>query len=121
MRASSSSTSSGAAARMVIATCRCWAPWSCWPSSTAQPPEEDHELVALSKPEGAHLAFRVAERAALDTLHARARERRIPVIAALDLGHAHSLFVRDPDGTAVELYWATGRPHHDRPRPLDLE
>jgi catechol-2,3-dioxygenase len=81
---------------------------------------EDHELVLVSRSEAAHVAFRVADRDMLASAHARAHAAGIPIVGAFDLGDAHSLIVRDPEGNAVELYWPTGLPHRNTPEPLVL-
>ncbi len=85
------------------------------------PREEDHELVFLTRPEAAHVALRVRRATDLARLHDRLRERNVEVISALDLGHALSVFIRDPEGNIVELYCATGRPRLEQPRALDLD
>lgn len=85
------------------------------------PREEDHELVFLTRPEAAHVALRVRKATDLARLHDRLRERNVEVISALDVGHALSVFIRDPEGNVVELYCATGRPRLEHPRALDLE
>ena len=85
------------------------------------PREEDHELVFLTRPEAAHVALRVRRAADLARIHDRLRERNVEVITALDVGHALSVFIRDPEGNIVELYCATGRPRLEQPRALDLD
>jgi catechol 2,3-dioxygenase len=56
-----------------------------------------------------HLAIRYPTRATLaDALH-RLRSAGIPLEGASDHGVSEALYVRDPDGNGVELYW-------DRPR-----
>jgi len=77
-----------------------------------------------------HVAFRYPHRAALaDALH-RLRECSVPLEGAADHGVSEALYLRDPDGNGVELYW--DRPREEWPRaadgslqmytlPLDLE
>jgi FAD/FMN-containing dehydrogenase/catechol 2,3-dioxygenase-like lactoylglutathione lyase family enzyme len=84
------------------------------------PREEDHELVFLTRPEGAHVALQVRSVADLASLRDRLREHDVPIIQALDLGHALSLFIRDPEGNIVELYCATGRARREQATELDL-
>ncbi len=84
------------------------------------PHEEDHELVFLTRVEGAHVALRVRSVDDLARLHDRLREHEVPIMSALDLGHALSVFFRDPEGNVVELYCATARARREEPRELDL-
>jgi FAD/FMN-containing dehydrogenase/catechol 2,3-dioxygenase-like lactoylglutathione lyase family enzyme len=84
------------------------------------PREEDHELVFLTRPEGSHVGLRMRSVDDLARIRDRLRERDLPVIATLDLGHALSVFFRDPEGNVVELYCATGRARREEPRALDL-
>lgn len=84
------------------------------------PGEEDHELVLLTRAEAAHLGLRVPSAADLASLHDRLRDHDVEVIATLDVGHALSVFIRDPEGNVVELYCATGRARRGQPRQLDL-
>lgn len=77
-----------------------------------------------------HLAVLYPTRAALgDALH-RLREAGIPLDGAADHGVSEALYLRDPDGNGVELYW--DRPRERWPvdeagdlamytRPLDLD
>jgi len=56
-----------------------------------------------------HFAIRYPDRAALaDALH-RLRQAKIPLEGAADHGVSEALYLRDPDGNGIELYW-------DRPR-----
>ena len=89
---------------------------------SGRPAEEDHELVLLTNPQAAHVAFRVASRTELSRFYRRALGAGVPMpILPQDLGLAHSVFVTDPEGNHIEVYWATGRPPADAPRPLDLD
>jgi catechol 2,3-dioxygenase len=87
---------------------------------SGRPTEEDHELVLLSNPQAAHVAFRVSTRAELAAFYRRALVAEVPMpLAPQDFGAAWSVFVTDPEGNACEVYWATGR-LPAAPRPLDL-
>jgi len=62
-----------------------------------------------------HVAFRYPDRAALAVALRRLLEHSVPLDGASDHGVSEALYLRDPDGNGVELYW-------DRPReawPLD--
>jgi catechol-2,3-dioxygenase len=86
---------------------------------SGRPAEDDHELVLLSNPQAAHVAFRVPTRAALAGFYHRALAAAVPTpLPPQDVGSAWSVFVTDPEGNLCEVYWATGHPAAE-PRPLD--
>ena len=58
-----------------------------------------------------HVAFRYPDRAALATAFRRLVELSIPLDGAADHGVSEALYLRDPDGNGVELYY-------DRPRQV---
>jgi catechol 2,3-dioxygenase len=78
-----------------------------------------------------HLAIRYPTRAALADALRRLVEARVPLEGASDHGVSEALYLADPDGNGVELYW--DRPREDWPppepgatvgmytRPLDLD
>ena len=77
-----------------------------------------------------HVAILYPTRAALADALRRLIEARIPLEGAADHGVSEALYLRDPDGNGVELYW--DRPKEKWPRtpdgglamftrPLDLE
>ena len=79
-----------------------------------------------------HLAIRYPTRASLADALRRLVEARVPLEGASDHGVSEALYLVDPDGNGVELYW--DRPREDWPepagpgekvgmytRPLDLE
>ena len=77
-----------------------------------------------------HVAFRYPDRRALALAYRRLREAGVPLDGAADHGVSEALYLRDPDGNGVELYW--DRPRERWPfgedgslemytRPLDLE
>ena len=64
-----------------------------------------------------HLAILYPTRATLaDALH-RLRAASIPLEGAADHGVSEALYLRDPDGNGVELYW--DRPAAEWPRTVD--
>jgi catechol 2,3-dioxygenase-like lactoylglutathione lyase family enzyme len=79
---------------------------------------EDHELVLLERPEARHVAFRAGTLDELRRVHAACVAAGVPVLFPRDAGHAISFVIRDPEGNAVELYWATGRPRAEQPVPF---
>jgi catechol 2,3-dioxygenase len=77
-----------------------------------------------------HLAIRYPDRAALGEALLRLDQAGIPLEGASDHGVSEALYLRDPDGNGIELYWDRAR--QDWPRaadgslqmvtaPLDLE
>jgi catechol 2,3-dioxygenase len=77
-----------------------------------------------------HVAFRYPERAELARAYRRLIEHSVVLDGASDHGVSEALYLRDPDGNGIELYW--DRPPEAWPRdadghlamvtrPLDLE
>ena len=56
-----------------------------------------------------HVAIRYPDRAALAVALRRLIDARLPLEGAADHGVSEALYLRDPDGNGIELYW-------DRPR-----
>lgn len=82
--------------------------------------DENHELVLGTNPQGRHVAFRVGTLEELQWRYAAARAREVDVVLAHYTGVAVSFFVRDPEGSAVEVYTATGEPRIEPPVEVDL-
>jgi catechol 2,3-dioxygenase len=77
-----------------------------------------------------HLAILYPTRPALADALRRVLQAKIPLTGAADHGVSEAIYLNDPDGNGVELYW--DRPRNDWPRtpqgtlamytrPLDLE
>ncbi len=64
-----------------------------------------------------HVAIRYPTRAALGDALVRLREAGVPLDGASDHGVSEALYLRDPDGNGVELYW--DRPRAAWPRDAD--
>jgi catechol 2,3-dioxygenase len=64
-----------------------------------------------------HLAILYPTRAALAGALKRLSEAGIQLEGASDHGVSEALYLSDPDGNGVELYW--DRPEEDWPRPAD--
>src|SRR5258708_3604805 len=62
-------------------------------------------------------AIRDPDRAALADALRRLTEARIPLDGASDHGVSEALYLRDPDGNGLELYW--DRPRDEWPRAAD--
>jgi catechol-2,3-dioxygenase len=86
---------------------------------SGRPKDEDHELVFVTKPEAIHTAFRVDNLDILRAFYNRGRASGIEVPYALDTGVARGLFVRDPDGNAIEIYAALDGQRREAPPVAD--
>jgi catechol 2,3-dioxygenase len=64
-----------------------------------------------------HVAILYPTRAALADALVRLAEAGIPLDGASDHGVSEALYLRDPDGNGVELYW--DRPHDQWPKTPD--
>ena len=95
-----------------------------WESAGGKPPAA-HGTTGLY-----HLAILYPTRAALGDALRRLIEAHVSLDGAADHGVSEALYLRDPDGNGVELYW--DRPQNDWPRdkagelamytrPLNLE
>jgi catechol 2,3-dioxygenase len=62
-----------------------------------------------------HTAIRYPTRAALADALQRLIDARVPLQGASDHGVSEALYLADPDGNGVELYW--DRPREDWPQP----
>jgi catechol 2,3-dioxygenase len=94
-----------------------------WESAGASPPPP-HTTGLF------HFAIRYPTRRALAEALQRLGEAGVPVTGASDHGVSEALYLRDPDGIGIELYW--DRPQQDWPRdeagavrmysrPLDIQ
>lgn len=64
-----------------------------------------------------HLAILYPTRAELANALRRVMKAKIPLTGASDHGVSEALYLQDPDGNGVELYW--DRPTEEWPRNLD--
>src|SRR3954454_9188076 len=64
-----------------------------------------------------HVAIRYPDRAALGTALRRLVDARVPLDGASDHGVSEALYLHDPDGNGLELYW--DRPRAEWPRASD--
>jgi catechol 2,3-dioxygenase len=63
-----------------------------------------------------HIAIRYPRRAALADALQRLSSAGVPLSGASDHGVSEALYLNDPDGNGIELYW--DRPREDWPRPV---
>jgi catechol 2,3-dioxygenase len=64
-----------------------------------------------------HVAILYPDRAALADALRRLQRAKVPLDGAADHGVSEALYLRDPDGNGVELYW--DRPREAWPRAAD--
>ncbi len=78
-----------------------------WESAGGTPPAPGHTGLY-------HVAFLYPDRAALADAVRRIADAGIPIDGAADHGVSEAVYLRDPDGNGVELYW--DRAPEDWPR-----
>lgn len=83
-----------------------------WQSRGGTPPPPGHTGLF-------HAAIRYPTRAALADALRRLVEARVPLEGASDHGVSEALYLADPDGNGLELYW--DRPREDWPQPAEGE
>jgi catechol-2,3-dioxygenase len=89
---------------------------------TDRPGDEMQRLALMTRPEAAHIAWRVESLADLKCYYAEARAGGVPTVFALNHGVTLSLYLRDPEGNGVELFWPTGQvPSGMQAQPVDLD
>jgi catechol 2,3-dioxygenase len=81
-----------------------------WQSKGGQPPAPGSTGLF-------HVALLYPERSALADALVRLRDAGWPIDGASDHGVSEALYLRDPDGNGVELYW--DKPKADWPRAAD--
>jgi catechol 2,3-dioxygenase len=64
-----------------------------------------------------HFAIRYPDRASLGDAYIRLRNAGVPLDGASDHGVSEALYLHDPDGNGIELYW--DRPRAEWPREAD--
>jgi catechol 2,3-dioxygenase len=79
-----------------------------WESRGGQPPPPGHTGLF-------HAAIRYPTRRALATALSRLTEAGVPLSGASDHGVSEALYLNDPDGNGLELYW--DRPRDEWPEP----
>jgi catechol 2,3-dioxygenase len=81
-----------------------------WESAGGTPPPRHHTGLY-------HLAVRYPARADLAAALHRLTEAKVPLQGAADHGVSEAIYLADPDGNGVELYW--DRPRDEWPRKPD--
>ena len=93
--------------------------------------EQSHDLAVLSVGPNApapdphrvglyHFALRLATFDDLKAAYRTLQEKGVPIIGAVDHGVSQGIYLRDPDGNEIELYYELPpEAWPDRERPLD--
>jgi catechol-2,3-dioxygenase len=81
---------------------------------SSRPDEEAHELVFASRPELAHVAFKVATLADLRAYYKHVVEKGLPIKMALNHGVSLAFYFQDIEGNLIEIYWPSDL---DSPQP----
>lgn len=74
---------------------------------SSRPDEEAHEIVFISNPELAHVAFKVETLADLRTFYQHIVEMDLPIKMAFNHGASLAFYFHDPEGNLIEIYWPT--------------
>ena len=78
-------------------------------------------LTFMTRSEARHVAWEVESLAALQEVYATAKAQGAPILFALNHGVTLSLYMRDPEGNSLEVYWPTGRAAEGlQAAPVDL-
>ena len=88
-----------------------------------RPHAENHELAFIHNRSAAHIGLKVGSPGELLAYYRELKAHDLKIGPVYNHGFALSLFVHDPEGNLIEIYWPTGRedfapPHFE---PLDLE
>jgi catechol-2,3-dioxygenase len=88
-----------------------------------RPQEENHELAFIHNRKAAHVGFKVGTPGELLAYYQEIKARGLKIAALWNHGMALALYVPDPEGNLIEIYWPTGREDYRPPYfgPLDLE
>jgi len=74
-----------------------------------RPAEQAQTLTFMTRPEARHIAWEVESLAALKALYTEVTARGIPIDVAFNHRVSLSLYLRDPEGNGLEIYWPTGQ------------
>ncbi|GCE29777.1 hypothetical protein KDA_52610 [Dictyobacter alpinus] len=84
---------------------------------------ENHELAFIHNPKAAHIGLKVDSPEDLLAYYQEIKARGLQIIAVWNHGATLGMYIPDPEGNVVEIYWNTGREDYQPPYfgPLDLE
>lgn len=70
---------------------------------------QQQTLALITRQEARHIAWQVDSLAALKAFYTNTKAHGIPISFAVNHRVTLSLYLRDPEGNAVEVFWPTGR------------
>jgi catechol 2,3-dioxygenase len=73
-----------------------------------RPAEEIQTLALMTNPNARHIAWKVESLAMLKAIYAQAKAHGIAIDRVLNHRASLSLYLRDPEGNGIEIYWPTG-------------
>jgi len=77
--------------------------------------EENHELAFIHNRKGAHIGLKVSSPGELLASYQEVKARGLNIFALYNHGMALALYVPDPEGNLIEIYWPTGREDYHPP------
>lgn len=88
-----------------------------------RPQAENHEVAFIHNRKAAHVGFKVRTPGELLAYYREIKARGLQIVAVWNHGMALALYVPDPEGNLIEIYWPTGREDYQPPYfgPLDLK
>lgn len=88
-----------------------------------RPHEENHDLAFIRNRKAAHIGLKVSSPGELLAYYQEVKTRGLKIAAIWNHGMALAMYVPDPEGNLIEIYWPTGREDYAPPHfgPLDLE
>ncbi|WP_213804431.1 VOC family protein [Granulicella sp. dw_53] len=75
---------------------------------SSRPGQESHEIALFAKEEYKHSAFKMSSLADLQSFHRRCSELELPIRVTANHGVSFALYLEDPSGNLIEVYWPTG-------------
>ena len=85
--------------------------------------EENHELAFIHNAKAAHLGLKVSSPSDLLAYYQEVKVRGLQIVAVWNHGLTLAMYILDPEGNLVEIYWPTRRQDYQPPHfgSLDLE
>jgi catechol 2,3-dioxygenase len=74
-----------------------------------RPEEETQTLAFMTSPRARHIAWKVDSLAALKAVYAEAKAHGITIDRVLNHRASLSMYLHDPEGNGIEIYWPTGQ------------
>lgn len=74
-----------------------------------RPEEETQTLAFMTSPGARHIAWQVESLAALKAVYAEAKAHGIAIDRVLNHRASLSLYLHNPEGNGIEIYWPTGQ------------